>query len=121
MVFVIAGVTPAVSVTDLPGRPCPACGAQGGLQQRRVDHKLSLFFVPLATVSRGAPFLACARCGWTSMVGPGGGSGWIGGGGSSGDEALGGPSPPALRHACPHCGTDAQAGWAFCPFCGSRF
>ena len=65
MFFLIGGVQPkTVSVDDTP-RLCPACGlAQARL--KRIDHYLSLFFIPLFPVKRGEPVVICDRCGVVS-------------------------------------------------------
>ncbi|GBF90225.1 hypothetical protein Rsub_03358 [Raphidocelis subcapitata] len=105
MFVFVGGVSPHAVSRDLPARECPACGAVGAMQERRVDSDLSLFFVRVLTLERGAPFLACTRCGWTSMAGSGG----------NGAPAAG---AVAQGPACPHCGSDVQRGWQWCPFCG---
>jgi NMD protein affecting ribosome stability and mRNA decay len=63
-VFVfIGGIQPKTRVLDHTPRLCPACGlAQARL--KRVDHVLSLFFIPLFSVKRGTPVLMCERCGY---------------------------------------------------------
>lgn len=53
--FFVGGVGPREVTTRVAGRLCPGCGQSGTLEQRRVDHVLSLFFVPLLTVARGQP------------------------------------------------------------------
>jgi hypothetical protein len=100
MFFFIGGIAPrAVTVGSGPADAiCPACGAVGALERRRVDSVLSLFFVDVLTVKRGArTFDACRKCGWTSA----------GRGGRGGDGA------DALAP-----GAD-DGGWRFCPFCGA--
>ena len=62
MFFLIGGVQPkTVTLDETPGI-CSACGlAQARL--KRVDHYLSLFFIPLFRVKKGDPVLICDRCG----------------------------------------------------------
>ena len=59
--FLIAGIQPKTRrVNDTPQR-CPACGLVQAYATR-VDHYLSLFFIPLIRVKQGEPFLLCERC-----------------------------------------------------------
>ena len=62
MFFLIGGVQPkTVTLDEVPGI-CAACGlAQARL--KRVDHYLSLFFIPLFAVKKGDPVLICDRVG----------------------------------------------------------
>ncbi|SPF39937.1 hypothetical protein SBDP1_280015 [Syntrophobacter sp. SbD1] len=62
MFFLIGGVQPKSVTVDETPRICPGCGlAQARL--KRVDHYLSLFFIPLFPVKKGDPVLICDRCG----------------------------------------------------------
>ena len=62
MFFFIGGIQPKTITLDDTPAICSACGlAQARL--RRVDHYLSLFFIPLFPVKRGRPLLICDRCG----------------------------------------------------------
>jgi RNA polymerase subunit RPABC4/transcription elongation factor Spt4 len=92
MIF-IGGIQPkTVTVDDTP-RICPACGlAQARL--KRVDHYLSLFFIPVFRVKTGEPFIHCERCQQ-----------------SAGKEA--GPT------ACGRCGRLLDGDFQFCPYCGA--
>jgi RNA polymerase subunit RPABC4/transcription elongation factor Spt4 len=102
MFFFIAGVQPRTKTLEGEARACPACG-RISLRRRRVDHVLSLFFIPLFPVKRGAPFLACGNCGaifdedgcrWTQ-----------------------GPSPGA--GICRFCGRMLDRDFSYCPYCGT--
>ncbi len=65
MFFFIGGVQPKTMTLDDTPRLCPACGlAQARL--KRIDHYLSLFFIPLFPVKRGEPAVICDRCGAVS-------------------------------------------------------
>jgi hypothetical protein len=119
MVFFIAALSPKVVNRDLSGTmECPACGGAGAMQERRVDHMLSLFFVPLITVHRGQPFTACGRCGWSSLK-EGRAAAGAGGSDRQGGRAVSGRGAWPAR-VCAVCGGQVgDAGWTFCPFCGS--
>jgi RNA polymerase subunit RPABC4/transcription elongation factor Spt4 len=90
----IAGIQPkTVTVDDTP-RLCPACGLARA-RLKRVDHYVSLFFLPLVRVKKGTPFVHCERClppAWT------------------------GPAPPA----CMGCGRALEGDFRYCPHCGHR-
>ncbi|MBW2017386.1 MAG: zinc ribbon domain-containing protein [Deltaproteobacteria bacterium] len=103
MFFFIAGIQP--KTVDLDDQPmmCPSCGLFGA-RLRRVDHYLSLFFVPLFPVKRGVPFLACNRCGNIPRE-PG--REWSAGSVSKKDE-------------CPSCGGKLDSSFNYCPSCGKR-
>lgn len=120
MFLFVGGVTPkTVTLRDLPAAECPACDAAGGLQERRVDRVLSLFFVPLLTVHQGRPFLACSGCGWRAGAAAGEDGALSGAGAAPGAAGAGGGAD--LPQVCRHCGAEVQdgSGWAFCPFCGA--
>jgi hypothetical protein len=87
---------------ERPAR-CPACGLHQARTQR-IDHYLSLFFIPLIRVRTGEPFLMCDRC---RQTGPG-----------SGSEAQAAAQRPSSR--CRQCSRDLPADYLFCPHCGRR-
>ena len=115
MFFFIAGVQPKTVTLDEARRLCPSCGlAQARL--KRVDHYLSLFFIPLFPVKRGEPVLVCDRCGAVSR--PEGG--------------LSGLRPPErgleatptksgrAELSCRRCGGRLEPSFRYCPHCGER-
>lgn len=67
MFFLIAGVHSKQIVLDQTPRRCPTCGL---FQARLVrhDYYLSLFFLPLFRVKKGATALECRRCGAQSTA-----------------------------------------------------
>ena len=71
----------------------------------RLDHYISLFFIPLIPIKRGEPFLECNRCGGVF-------------------DETGHPyvSPVEDRSAgtCPQCGRPINPGFRYCPNCGQR-
>lgn len=61
MFFFIGGVQPKTVRIDKQARLCPAC-QHSAVYLKRVDHYLSLFFIPLFPVKKGIPFLSCDNC-----------------------------------------------------------
>ena len=99
--FFIGGIQPKTVTVDRQPRSCPSCG-HVGVYLKRVDHYMSLFFIPLFPVKRGTPFLLCENC--KTVI----------------DER--GPRtdferPPA-KNICPFCGGAVEGDFAFCPYCG---
>ncbi|MBW2348397.1 MAG: zinc ribbon domain-containing protein [Deltaproteobacteria bacterium] len=101
MFFFVAGVQPkTVKLEDRP-RLCRTCGLH---QARlvRIDHYLSLFFVPLLRVKKGEIVLRCERCGAMSRPG----------------EVTARESPHADPRVCRSCGAPLESGFRYCPQCG---
>jgi hypothetical protein len=103
MIF-IAGVQPKTRKLDTNPRLCPLCGATEAYL-KRVDHYLSIFFIPIFPVSRGKPAIICERCGGISDE--------IG-------HAIGARPPYRQGLFCQHCGRDLEREFIFCPYCGKR-
>lgn len=102
MIF-IAGVQPRTRIIDKNPRLCPLCGeAQAYL--KRVDHYLSIFFIPLVPVSRGKPAIVCERCGGISDE-------------MGRDIGIGATRDVLL---CKRCGRELEREFTFCPYCGER-
>ncbi len=101
MFFLIGGVQPKTVTLDETPKICCACGlAQARL--KRIDHYLSLFFIPLFPVKKGVPVLICDRCGASSQLG----------------EPLGTPGRDPGR--CARCGRPVSSDFRYCPECGDR-
>ena len=101
--FFIGGIQPKTVTVDRQPRSCPSCG-HVEVYLKRVDHYMSLFFIPLFPVKRGTPFLLCENC--KTVI----------------DEH--GPrtdfeQPPA-KNICPSCGGTVDGDFAFCPYCGKK-
>ena len=101
MIF-IAGVSPKTTVLDKAARLCPVCGLARARMQR-VDHWLSLFFIPVLRVKKGAAFLFCDRCEQPVSDMPNG---------------PGGETDTSLS-ACSACGRTLEGDHRFCPYCGT--
>jgi RNA polymerase subunit RPABC4/transcription elongation factor Spt4 len=102
MIF-IAGVSPKIKVLDQNPRRCPVCGLHQAYN-KRTDHYLSLFFIPILRVKKGEPFLACDRCEQTAQA----------------------PGPDLTRQqyeearTCRYCGKALNKDFKYCPQCGKR-
>ncbi len=105
MCFVIAGVQPKTRTLDAAPKRCPRCGLHQAYTQR-VDHYISLFFIPLLRVKQGEPFLFCRRC--EQPAGPGAGP-------SAAPSSYNRPS-----RLCSHCSRSLEAEFKYCPHCGQR-
>jgi hypothetical protein len=74
MFFFIAGIQPkTVALDGLPKR-CPSCGLDQALT-KRVDHYLSLFFLPSSAKAVAASLMNWGRCGMG--IGKGGPAGTV--------------------------------------------
>lgn len=102
--FLIAGVQPKTRRVDENPQRCPVCGLMQAYTTR-MDHYLSLFFIPLIRVKRGDPFLLCEHC-ERSME-------------TSFEPA---PSPPldGTDRVCVACRKRFDRSFKYCPHCGQR-
>ncbi|HDH87503.1 MAG TPA: zinc-ribbon domain-containing protein [Desulfobacteraceae bacterium] len=101
MFFFIGGIQPKTVTVDKQARTCPSCG-HVEVYLKRVDHYMSLFFIPLFPVKRGAPFLICENC--NTIIDEHGystGAEW-----------------PMRGKRCPSCGRKVDRDFTFCPYCG---
>lgn len=103
MFFIIGGVQPKTVRLDKQARLCPVCSCDE-VYLKRVDHYLSLFFIPLFPVKKGTPFLSCDNCRTVF------------------DErgiAVGEVWKDRSR-TCPYCGRTLEDDFDFCPRCGKK-
>lgn len=103
MFFFIGGLQPRVVILDKQPRTCPICG-YFSLHLKRIDHYLSLFFIPLFPIKRGQPFLECRRC--HAVLNQ--------------DNTSYGHGMSGLQVKCRHCGRPLEPDFSFCPGCGKR-
>lgn len=99
--FFIGGVQPkTVRIKQYP-QSCPHC-AHNKVFQKRVDHFISLFFIPLIRIKKGIPFDICDHC--HSFL------------------EIENPTPihgNETHHSqCKYCGQLLSFEFAFCPACG---
>jgi len=103
MFFFIGGIQPKTVLVDKQARSCSRCG-HVEVYLKRVDHYVSIFFIPLVPVSRGKTAIVCERCGGIS------------------DEMGRGIGIGATRDVllCKRCGRELERKFTFCPYCGER-
>jgi RNA polymerase subunit RPABC4/transcription elongation factor Spt4 len=102
MIFV-AGVAPKIKIMDQTPRRCPVCGLNQA-HYRRIDHYLSLFFIPILRVKKGEPFIMCDRCAQTFH--------------EFGSDFT--RQQPEKAGMCKYCGKMLDRDFKYCPNCGRR-
>ena len=98
--FFIGGVQPKVKVLDEKPRRCPRCGLHQAYL-KRVDHYISVFFIPVLKVKTGEPMLICDRCQTPTSES---GAAW----------------PTESVKFCRFCKKEFPGEYVFCPVCGRR-
>jgi hypothetical protein len=103
MFFLIGGVQPKTVNVDERPRVCRSCGLPSA-RLKRLDHYLSVFFIPVLRIKKGTTFLQCDRCGILPETpdGTNHARSWHGG------------------RVCPQCGRIAEKAFRYCPSCGQR-
>jgi RNA polymerase subunit RPABC4/transcription elongation factor Spt4 len=101
MFFFIGGIQPKTVTIEKQARSCPSCG-HFDVALKRVDHYVSLFFLPLFPVKRGTPFLICENC--NTILDERGYSM--------------GAERPVRGKRCASCGREVEPDFAYCPYCG---
>ncbi len=94
MFFFIGGIQPRTVVLEKQASACPFCG-HIDVRLKRVDHYLSLFFIPLFPVKKGIPFLSCDSC-----------------------QNILGENGLQEDSVCQHCGKNVDRKFSYCPYCG---
>ena len=102
MFFLIGGIQPRTITLGRSYHACPGCGTTG-LTAKRIDSYLSLFFIPLFRVKKGAPYHECSGCGAEFP----------------GDESLRDRGSPNSG-GCGHCGKPLLPQFSYCPYCGRK-
>ncbi|MCX7821984.1 MAG: zinc ribbon domain-containing protein [Syntrophobacterales bacterium] len=104
--FFIGGVQPKTITLDETPRLCPNCGlAQARL--KRIDHYLSIFFIPIVRLKKGEPIVICERCGFSSPE----------------NETFQGwrrQQTPKMSLVCQSCGATLEPSFRYCPQCGTK-
>jgi endogenous inhibitor of DNA gyrase (YacG/DUF329 family) len=101
MFFFIGGLQPKTISLGRQNIPCPECG-NFDVYLKRVDHYISLFFIPVFPVKRGRPFLMCNTC--NSVFGQ--------------DATMKKANDKQAGQTCPYCGKSLKRGFIYCPYCG---
>ncbi|MGB5746335.1 MAG: zinc ribbon domain-containing protein [Desulfobacterales bacterium] len=102
MLFII-GISPKIKIIDQNARRCPVCGLHQAYS-RRIDHYFQIFFIPVARVKKGEPFVLCERCYRTK------------------DEFSREFSPSQEKSGllCKFCGNPIRKEFYYCPYCGKK-
>jgi predicted RNA-binding Zn-ribbon protein involved in translation (DUF1610 family) len=103
MFFFIGGIQPRTVRLAKQAMICPVCG-RTEVYLKRVDHYLSLFFIPLFPVKKGGPFFGCDNCGAVL-------------------DERGAPIRAKQKSEtakCPHCGRFLEEDFDYCPKCGRK-
>ncbi|UCE40298.1 MAG: zinc ribbon domain-containing protein [Candidatus Aminicenantes bacterium] len=103
MFFFIGGVQPKTIRLEKQARLCLAC-QHSTAYLKRVDHYLSLFFIPLFPVKRGTPFFSCDNCGTVFD--------------ERGMAVY--DRPKGSSRVCPYCGRALAEDFDYCPRCGKK-
>jgi RNA polymerase subunit RPABC4/transcription elongation factor Spt4 len=100
MFFFIGGIQPKTVTIQKQARSCPSCGHLD-VSLKRVDHYVSLFFIPLFPVKRGEPFLICENC---NVI--------------LDEHGYRTRADQTVSRRCPSCGREMDSDFTFCPYCG---
>ena len=103
--FIIGGIQPRVKVLDEKPRHCPRCGLYQAYL-KRVDHYVSIFFIPVFKVKTGEPVLICERCERPVS--------------RFNSNSSHRHHAPRAAKSCRFCGKDFPIEYLFCPICGRR-
>ncbi len=101
MFFFIGGLQPKTINLGKTNTACPECG-NFDTYLKRVDHYISLFFIPLFPVKKGNPFVLCNTC-------------------NSVFEEDGSKKKATTIESgkrCLYCGKYLKNDYSFCPYCG---
>ena len=101
MFFFIGGIQPKTVLIEKQARSCPSCG-YFEVSKKRVDHYVSLFFIPLFPVKKGIPFLMWENCKTVFD--------------ETGYRVDFKKTEGEKR--CRYCGKQVDPDFTFCPYCG---
>ncbi|MCP4158348.1 MAG: zinc ribbon domain-containing protein [bacterium] len=107
MIF-IGGYQPKTVRLAKAVQACPHC-AQYDVYQKRIDHYISLFFIPVLRMKKGSPFTACENCGahfQDKDIRSG--------------SVAGGDTGASIDNYCPSCRVVLEPQFSFCPHCGKE-
>lgn len=100
MIF-IAGVQPRTVRIEKHAQACPSC-AHFDVYLKRLDHYISLFFIPLIRIKKGVPFFVCENCGTHQDQ-------------QGSAFEFGETGKP---QQCGFCGRSVEPDFSYCPACG---
>ena len=104
MIFIgIGGIGPRQKRLDEQPRLCSNCGLSRAYLTR-IDHYLSLFFIPVLRIRKGEPFVQCERCGHVTDEG----------------GRVFRPGIDLRQPRCHRCGAGLQDAFSYCPQCGAQ-
>jgi DNA-directed RNA polymerase subunit RPC12/RpoP len=101
--FFIVGISPKTKILDEQPRRCPVCGLHQAYN-KRIDHYFQIFFIPVARVKKGEPFVICERCHRTKNE-------------FKRDHS---PYQEETGLLCKYCGSPIHRGFYYCPYCGKK-
>ncbi|MCU0284929.1 MAG: zinc ribbon domain-containing protein [Acidobacteria bacterium] len=99
MFFFIGGIQPRTVRLEKKERACPYC-AHFEVYEKRTDHYLSVFFIPLIRVKKGISYVVCENC--HAYV--------------DSDKNV----KASEENQCRSCGRLLDPGFSYCPYCGER-
>jgi len=105
MFFFIGGVQQKTVLLEEHPSTCPFCSGSK-VQKKRLDHYVSIFFIPLFRIKRGIPFLACGNC--QSIINRGE---------DTVDTGSGFEDTEKLKR-CVSCQQTLDKEFSYCPYCG---
>lgn len=101
MFFFIGGIQPKTILLEKQSRACPIC-AHFDVRYKRIDHYISLFFLPLFRIKKGIPFLICQNCNVVLN--------------EDGKAMKAGRTDEGLK--CGFCRKSVETNFYYCPYCG---
>jgi predicted RNA-binding Zn-ribbon protein involved in translation (DUF1610 family) len=101
--FFVGGIQPKTIDLGKQSSPCPSCGLYQ-TRLKRVDHYISIFFLPVIRIKKGEVFLFCERCEISNQAV---------------DESFRNYKQSQNNH-CSHCGRLIEQTYNYCPSCGEK-
>lgn len=109
MFFFIGGIQPKTVRLGKQAQACPYC-SHFDVTLKRVDHYISLFFIPIFRIKKGIPFLECENC--QVAIDPDIDI--------DGRHVGFGERETDRIRTCGYCGKPVAADYSYCPYCGKR-
>ena len=103
--FFIFGISPKTKMLDENPQRCPDCGLHQAYN-KRIDHYFQIFFIPVARVKKGEPFVQCERCHRTKNE-------------FSRNREFS-PYQEETGLLCKYCANPIHKGFYYCPYCGKK-